>query len=320
MYTFSSELILRGLTDNLNLNVPLFLVFLFIYISSIVGNTGIIVTIWMDPALHTPMYFFVSQLAMLDLFYTSVITPNTLADINRKIKSISVIDCAIQFVLYGGSATTESYLLAVMAYDRFVAICQPLQYIMTMSKSICKYLVAAAYSAGYINVCIQACFTLRLNYLKDNIIDHFYCDILPIIKLTCSDTYLNEVVIFLFGGFASVICLSTILFSYINILVTILRIQSARGRSKAFSTCASHLTCLSIFYGTVMFTYLRPPSDYMLDNDKLHVNDKIISVFYAVVIPTINPLIYSLRNTEVKEAVRKIANKYNFFQIFKRSY
>lgn len=310
IYTLNSKLILRGLTDNPDLKVPLFIVFLSIYILSILGNAGIIVAIWIDPDLHTPMYFFVRQLATLDLFYTSVIIPNTLVDFDRKIKSITVIDCAIQFLLFGGSATTESYLLAVMAYDRLVAIRQPLQYVMIISKSVCKFLVAAAYIAGYFNICIQTYFTLRLNYLKGNIIDHFYCDILPIIKLTCSDTYVNEVVIFVFCGFATVICLSAILYSYINILVTILRIQSARGRSKAFSTCASHLTCVSAFYGTVMFTYLRPPSDYMQDNDK------VISVCYTVVIPMLNPIIYSLRNREVKLAITKIVNKYKLFEIY----
>nr|DBA32783.1 TPA: hypothetical protein GDO54_000547 [Pyxicephalus adspersus] len=311
MYTFHSELILRGLTENPDLKFPLFLVFLLIYCTSVLGNTGIIVAIHMDPDLHTPMYFFVSQLAMLDLFYTSVITPNTLADFNRRIKSITVLRCAIQFLFYGGSATTESYLLAVMAYDRFVAIHQPLQYIKIMSKSVCKMLVAAAYIAGYFNVCIQTGFTFKLNYLKDNVIDHFYCDMLPIVKLTCSDIYINEVVIFIFGGFASVSCLSVILYSYVNILVTILRIQSAKGRSKAFSTCASHLTCVSIFYGTVIFTYLRPPSEYMQDNDKA------IAVCYTVVIPMLNPIIYSLRNREVKKAITKIVNKQKLLPIYR---
>nr|DBA32782.1 TPA: hypothetical protein GDO54_000546 [Pyxicephalus adspersus] len=252
------------------------------------------------------MYFFVSQLAMLDLFYTSIITPNTLINLTRKEQSITIAGCATQLLLFGGSASTESYLLAAMAYDRFVAICQPLLYATIMSSRLCKLLVGGAYFAGFLNSAIHISLTFALKYWKSNVIDHFYCDIPPLFKLACSNTFLNRVIIFIFGGFTAAICMSTILYSYINILIAILGIQS--GRSKAFSTCASHLTCVSIFYGSLILAYLRTPSAY------LHINDKIISVFYAVIIPTINPMIYSLRNTEVKVAVSKIINKYCFFK------
>ncbi|XP_075054107.1 olfactory receptor 5AR1-like [Mixophyes fleayi] len=303
IHTINTEFILTGLTDNPDLRIPLFLLFLLFYIIAVLGNVGIIVTIQQVPDLHTPMYFFVRQLAILDLCYISVITPNTLANFFRIIKSISITDCALQMLLFGGSATTESYLLAAMAYDRFVAICQPLLYVTIMSNRVCKCLVTSAYFAGFLNIIIQEYFTFALKYWKSNKIDHFYCDIPPLIKLTCSDTFINEVVIFVFGGFACVSCLSAILYSYANILVTVLGIHSARGKSKAFSTCASHLTCVSIFYGTLMFTYLKPPSEYLLSDDK------IISFFYTVVIPMINPMIYSFRNVEVKESMRKILTK-----------
>ncbi|KAM9321180.1 uncharacterized protein PAF06_005741 [Gastrophryne carolinensis] len=307
IHTANSEFIFGGVTNQPSLKVPLFLVFLLFYIIAVLGNVAIIATIQLDAGLHTPMYFFVSQLAMLDLFYTSIITPNTLVNLTRSIKSISIAGCGTQLLLFGGSATTESYLLAAMAYDRFVAVCQPLLYITIMSSRLCKLLVGGAYFAGFLNSVIHISLTFALKYWKANIIDHFYCDIPPLFKLTCSDTFLNRVIIFIFGGVPGAICLSTILYSYLNILITILTIQS--GRRKAFSTCASHLLCVSIFYCSLMLTYLRGPSDY------LQINDKIISIFYTVVIPTINPMIYSLRNTEVKVAFRKIANKYKLFSV-----
>ncbi|XP_040278331.1 olfactory receptor 1020-like [Bufo bufo] len=304
IHTASTEFILTGLTDDHDLRIILYLVFLVFYIISVIGNVGIIVTIQLGATLQTPMYFFVSQLAMLDLFYSSIITPNTLANFPRNIKSISIGGCATQLLLFGGSATTESYLLAAMAYDRLVAIRKPLLYVTIMSNAVCRYLVAGAYFAGFLNSLIHISFIFSLKYWKTNVIDHFYCDIPPLFKLTCSDTFLNWVIILIFGGLTSVICLSTILYSYLNILQTILGIKSSKGRSKALSTCTSHLTCISVFYSTLMLTYLRPPSESLL------MNDKITSVFYTVVIPTINPIIYSLRNTDVKIAVRNIFNKY----------
>ncbi|XP_077155180.1 olfactory receptor 5AP2-like [Ranitomeya variabilis] len=304
IHTESTEFILTGLTDNHKLEIILFLVLLILYIFAVLGNVGIIVTIQLGTHLQTPMYFFVGQLAMLDLFYTSIITPNTLVNFTRSIKSMSISGCATQLLLFGGSATTESYLLAAMAYDRLVAIRQPLLYVSIMSNVVCRFLVVGAYFAGFLNSLIHMSFAFSLKYWKANVIDHFYCDIPPLFKLTCSDTFLNKVVILLFGGLTAVICLSTILYSYLNILLTILGINSSRGRRKALSTCTSHLASVAIFYSTLMITYLRPPSEY------LQMNDKLISVFYTVIIPTINPIIYSLRNTEVKTTARKILNKY----------
>ncbi|XP_075122520.1 olfactory receptor 5AP2-like [Leptodactylus fuscus] len=304
IHTANTEFILTGLTVNHNLEIILFLVFLILYIFAVLGNVGIIATIQLGAGLKTPMYFFISQLAMLDLFYTSIITPNTLANLTRSIKSISISGCATQLFLFGGSATTESYLLAAMAYDRLVAISHPLLYVSTMSNAVCRLLVLSAYFAGFLNSLIHISFIFSLKYWKANVIDHFYCDIPPLFKLACSDTFLNWVVILLFGGLTSVICLFTIIYSYTNILLTILGINSSKGRSKALSTCTSHLLCVSIFYSTLMLTYLKPPSEH------LQMNDKLISVFYTVVIPTINPVIYSLRNADVKIALRKVFNRY----------
>ncbi|KAG8585423.1 hypothetical protein GDO81_005024 [Engystomops pustulosus] len=304
VHTASTEFILTGLTDNHDLEIFFFLAFLTLYIFAVLGNLGIILTIQFGSDLQTPMYFFVSQLAMLDLFYTSIITPNTLVNFTRSVKTMSISGCAAQLLLFGGSATTESYLLAAMAYDRLVAIRQPLLYVTIMSNAMCRCLVVGAYCAGFLNSLIHISFIFSLKYWKSNVIDHFYCDIPPLFKLTCSDTFLNWVVILIFAGITSVICLLTILYSYFNILLTVLEISSSKGRSKALSTCTSHLTCVSIFYSTLMFTYLRPPSKYQ------QINDKLISVFYTIVIPTINPIIYSLRNADVKAAVRSILKKY----------
>ncbi|XP_068121054.1 olfactory receptor 5AP2-like [Hyperolius riggenbachi] len=304
----NTEFIFTGLTDNPHLKIPIFLVFLIVYVAAVLGNVGIITLIQLENALHTPMYFFVSHLAMLDLFYTSIITPNTLVNLSRKVKSITLAGCATQLLLYGGSATTESYLLAAMAYDRLVAIRQPLLYATIMSTRLCRLLVGGAYCAGFLNSVIHVSLAFALKYWKDNVIDHFYCDLPPLYKLSCSDTLFNKEMVFVFGGLSTAICLSTILYSYINILITILGIRS--GKHKAFSTCAAHLACISIFFGTLCFTYLRTPSDY------LQLNDKILSVFYTTIIPTINPMIYSLRNTDVKAAVSKIAKKYFLCQLY----
>ncbi|XP_066445092.1 olfactory receptor 5AP2-like [Eleutherodactylus coqui] len=306
-HTASTEFILTGITDRRELEAVLFLVFLIFYIFTVLGNVGIIATIQLATNLQTPMYFFVCHLAMLDLFYTTIITPNSLANFTRSIKSISISACATQLVLFGGSVTTENYLLAAMAYDRLIAIRQPLLYVSIMSSAVCRFLVIGSYFAGFLNSLIHISFLFSLKYWKANVIDHFYCDIPPLFKIACSDTFLNWVVILIFGGLTSVICLSTILYSYLHILLTILGINSSKGRRKALSTCTSHLACVSLFYSTLMLSYLRPPSK------NLQVNDKLISVFYTVVIPLINPIIYSLRNNDVKIAVRKIFNKYKLF-------
>ncbi|XP_044871210.1 olfactory receptor 8U9-like isoform X1 [Mauremys mutica] len=299
----ATEFILSGLTDRPELQVPLFGVFLMIYGVTLVGNGGMILLITTDPRLHTPMYFFLSNLSFCDLCYSSIISPKMLQNFLAERKNISYTACAVQLYLSIAFGDVECLLLAVMAYDRYVAICNPLLYTVTMSRQLCKQLVAGAYAVGFVDSMIYTCFTFRLSFCSSNIINHFFCDIPPLLALSCSDTRINEIVMFVFMSFIIVSSLVTVLLSYVYITFTILQIHSTEGRRKAFSTCSFHLTAVALYFGTLLFMYLRPTSSYSMDTDK------VASVFYMVVIPMLNPLIYSMRNTEVKDAVRRAMNK-----------
>uniref|UniRef100_A0A8C3F5K0 Olfactory receptor n=1 Tax=Chrysemys picta bellii TaxID=8478 RepID=A0A8C3F5K0_CHRPI len=294
-----TEFILSGLTDRPEMQVPLFGVFLVIYGITLVGNGGMILLIMIDPQLHTPMYFFLSNLSFCDLCYSSIVSPKMLLNFLGERKSISYTACAVQLYLSIAFGDIECLLLAVMAYDRYVAICNPLLYTVTMSRQLCKVLVAGVYAVGFVDSMIHTCFIFRLSFCSSNIINHFFCDIPPLLALSCSDTSINEILIFVFMTISFV----TVLLSYVYIISTILQIRSAEGRHKAFSTCTFHLNAVVLFYGTQLFMYLRPPSSYSMDTDK------VVSVFYTLVIPVLNPLIYSLRNTEVKDALRRAMNK-----------
>ncbi|XP_044871219.1 olfactory receptor-like protein OLF1 [Mauremys mutica] len=298
-----TEFILSGLTDRPELQVPLFGVFLVIYGVTLVGNGGMILLIRIDPRLHTPMYFFLSNLSFCDLCFSSIISPKLLLNFLAERKSISYSACAVQLYLSIAFGDVECLLLAVMAYDRYVAICNPLHYTVTMSRQLCKQLVAAVYAVGFVDSMIHTCFIFRLSFCSSNIINHFFCDIPPLLALSCSDTRINEIVIFVFMSCMTVSIFVTFLLSYAYIIITVLRIRSAEGRRKTFSTCSFHLTSVVLLFGTLLFMYLRPTSSYSMDTDK------VASVFYMVVIPMLNPLIYSLRNTEVKDAVRRAMNK-----------
>ncbi|OCT95827.1 olfactory receptor 1020 [Xenopus laevis] len=295
--------ILLGLTDDPLLKNLLFVLFFLSYVVTLFANTGIILIIQTSPHLHIPMYFFLKNLSFLDLCYSSIITPRTLAGFLSVTNIITYIECALQMYLFGASVTTECFLLGIMAYDRYVAICNPLLYLMLMNNRVCMQLVGAAYIGGYVNAAIHTTCTFQLPFCKSNKIDHFYCDVPPLLKLSCTDTMMNELVMFIFGGFAEMSSLITITVSYSYIISTILRIQSQQGRKKAFSTCASHLLVVTIFYGTIVFMYLRPTSSYAMKQDR------IASVFYTVIIPMLNPLIYSFRNKEVGRALVKICVK-----------
>ncbi|XP_073206640.1 olfactory receptor 8U9-like [Lepidochelys kempii] len=299
----ATEFILSGLTDHPELQVPLFGVFLLIYGITLVGNGGMILLITIDPRLHTPMYFFLSNLSFCDLCFSSIIFPKMLLNFLAERKSISYTACAVQMYLSIAFGDVECLLLAVMAYDRYVAICNPLLYTVTMSRHLCKQLVAGVYAVGVVDSMINTCCTFRLSFCSSNIINHFFCDVLPLLALSCSDTRINEIVMFASMCCIQVISFVTVLLSYVYITSTILQIHSAEGRHKAFSTCSFHLTTVVLFYGTLLFMYLRPTSSYSTDTDK------VASVFYTLVIPMLNPLIYSLRNTEVKDALRKAMNK-----------
>ncbi|XP_063806798.1 olfactory receptor 5AP2-like [Pseudophryne corroboree] len=298
--TNPSYFVLLGLTDDPTLQLFLFVLFLVFYVITFLANIGIMVTIRADSHLHTPMYFFINNLSFLDLCYSTIITPKTLATFLSVTKRITFVECLMQMYLFGASVSLECFLLGIMAYDRYVAICNPLLYMMIMKKRFCRQLVGFAYLGGYLNATIHTSCTFQLPFCKTNKIDHYYCDVPPLLKLSCIDTTMNELVMFIFGGIAEMSSLTIIIVSYSYIISAIWKIHSQQGRKKAFSTCTSHLVTVSIFYSTIVFMYLRPSSSYAMSQDR------IASVFYTVIIPMLNPLIYSLRNKEVTRAFVKI--------------
>ncbi|XP_074083793.1 olfactory receptor 5B12-like [Macrotis lagotis] len=295
----ASEFILTGLTDAPELQVPLFIMFILIYLITVVGNLGLIALICWDSCLHTPMYFFLSNLSLVDLGYSSAITPKVIAGFLTGNKVISFIGCASQFFFFGAFVTTESFLLASMAYDRHEAVCKPLHYTTTMTSTLCAHLAAAAYLCGFLASSIALGKTFTLSFCRSHVIHHFFCDIPPLLVLSCSDIHSTELVLYILGPFTAFFPFLVIFTSYLLIFITILKIHSVEGRQKAFSTCASHLTAVSIFYGTMMFMYFQPSSSHSMDTDKF------VSVFYTMVIPLLNPLVYSLRNKDVKNAFKK---------------
>uniref|UniRef100_A0A5F8G7X0 Olfactory receptor n=1 Tax=Monodelphis domestica TaxID=13616 RepID=A0A5F8G7X0_MONDO len=296
------EFILVGLTDAPELQVPLFMMFMVIYVITVVGNLGMVVIISWDSRLHTPMYFFLSNLSLVDFGYSTAITPKVMAGFLTGNNIISYNGCAAQMFFFAVFATAESYLLAVMAYDRHAAVCKPLHYTTTMTSSVCVRLVIGSYICGFVNSSIHTGDIFSLHFCNSNVIPHFFCDFPPLLALSCSDTHITELVIFFVVGFNVFFAIFTILVSYLFIFVAILRMRSAEGRQKAFSTCASHLTAVSIFYGTIIFMYLQPSSSHSMDTDKM------ASVFYTMVIPMLNPLVYSLRNKDVKSAFSKLSH------------
>ncbi|XP_074442659.1 olfactory receptor 5AP2-like [Larus michahellis] len=302
-WTTVTEFVFKGFTDRPNLRVTLFVFFLLVYVTTVVGNLGVIAVVWLDPQLQTPMYFFLSNLSFLDLCYSSVVTPKMLLTLSSERKTISFAGCFVQLHFHVVFVVVESYLLAVMAYDRYVAICNPLLYPIVMSQKVCVSLLAGSYVVGFFNAVMFTGFALRVSFCGPNVIDHFFCDGPPLSKLACSDTRLNQVLLLAFGGFNEVTTVSVILISYSRILFTILRMGSGPGKHKAFGTCASHLVVVTVFYGTLLFMYLRPSSSYSLGRDK------IVSVFYAVVTPMLNPFIYSLRNQEMKSALKRAVGR-----------
>ncbi|XP_040217666.1 olfactory receptor 1009-like [Rana temporaria] len=297
--SFPMEFILYGLTDKTELNIPLFVMFLFVYITTVVGNAGLISLSIAKKHLHKPMYFFLSNLSFVDLVYSSAITPKMLRDFLSKSKTISFLGCAMQMYVFGSFASTECLLLGVMAYDRYVAICSPLQYQVHMGSILCFRMVVVAYFGGFVNSLVHTVPAFHLNFCRSNIIDHFFCDLPPLFKLSCSDISMNVVVLIILAGLVTMSSMTLILVSYTNIVLAIVRIRSAQGRYKAFNTCTSHITAVSIFYGTIFFMYLRPSTSDVLQQDR------VASVFYSIVIPMLNPLIYSLRNAEVIEALKR---------------
>ncbi|CAO2596786.1 Olfactory receptor 5L1 [Lemmus lemmus] len=271
-----------------------------IYTVTLVGNIGIIVVRRINPKLHTPMYFFLSHLSFLDICYSSVFTPKLLEILVVEQRTISLKGCMVQFFFGCACVITEMFMLAVMAYDRFVAVCNPLLYTVAMSRQLCALLVAGSYMWGLENSITETIIALDIPSFKSNVINHFFCDLPPLLSLACSDVTKNELFLFIIVNFNEILTIVIIFISYLLILVTILKMRSAEGRRKAFSTCASHLTVIIVFHGTILFIYCQPSSGNSVDVDK------VTTVFYTVVIPLLNPLIYSLRNKDVKEALRKV--------------
>ncbi|XP_046319896.1 olfactory receptor 5W2-like [Marmota monax] len=301
-----TEFFLLGITDNPEMKVVLFTAFLVVYLISLLTNLGMIILIRTDSQLHTPMYFFLSHLSFSDLCYSTAVGPKMLVDIFAKNKSIPFLGCALQFFIVCIFIDTECMLLAVMAFDRYKAISRPLSYAIDMSSKVCSQLLVGVHLVGLTDALIHTSLTFHLCFCGSNEINHFFCDIPPVLSISCSDTQVNVLVIFTIFGFIELSTICGVLVSYGYIISSVLKIRSAKGRLKAFSTCASHLTAVSIFQGTMLFMYFRPSSSYSLDQDK------ITSLFYTLFIPMLNPLIYSLRNKDVKEALQKLKNKILF--------
>ncbi|XP_061295941.1 olfactory receptor 8K3-like [Bos javanicus] len=283
--TVLSEFILMGITDRPELQAPLFVLFLIIYVISVVGNLGMVILTKVDPRLQTPMYFFLRHLALTDLGYSTAVGPKMLVNFVVGQNKISYYLCATQMGFFIMFITNELFILATMSYDRYLAICNPLLYTVIMSQRVCKVLVAIPY---VYSTFVSLLITIKLFnsfFCGYNVISHFYCDCLPLISLVCSNTQEIELIILIFAGVNVILSLPIILMSYLLILVAILRMNSVEGRHKAFSTCGSHLTVVTVFFGALIFMYVQPESRHSFDTDKM------ASIFYTLVIPMLNPLI-----------------------------
>ncbi|XP_072494350.1 olfactory receptor 9I1-like [Notamacropus eugenii] len=301
--TSVTEFILIGFTDHPKLGVILFLVFLSFYLITLLGNMGMVLLIRLDIHLHTSMYFFLGHLSLLDACYSSVIIPQILVTLVIGRTNVSYESCATQFFFFTICASTECFLLAVMAYDRYVAISSPLLYSSAMTPGTRWGLVAGAYSGGLAGAILRTVCTFMLSFCGPNQINFFFCDLPPLLELSCSDTTTSQIIIILYGNFVIFANALVILVSYLFIIRAILHVKSVGGRAKTFSTCASHLISVILFFGTLTFMYIRSNSNKSLEEDK------VVSVFYTIIIPMLNPFIYSLRNKEVKAAFRKVINR-----------
>ncbi|XP_004683496.1 PREDICTED: olfactory receptor 5B12-like [Condylura cristata] len=298
-----TEFIFVGITDDPDLQIPLFFIFMLIYLITLIGNMGMIVLILVDSRLHTPMYFFLSNLSLADLGYSTAVTPKVMAQLLTGSNVISYNACAAQLFFFAVFLTVETFLLAVMAFDRYAAVCKPLHYATIMTTGVCECLIIGCYAFGFMDASVHIWNIFSLSYCRSNVINHFFCDGPPVLALSCSDIHRSEWVLFIFVGINVLISNVVIVVSYLFIFVTVLRMHSSEGHRKAFSTCASHLTAISIFYGTGIFMYLESNASHSMGSDKL------ASMFYAIVIPMLNPLVYSLRNKEVKSAFKRTVGK-----------
>ncbi|XP_040836862.1 olfactory receptor 5H2-like [Ochotona curzoniae] len=298
--TLLTEFVLTGLTYKPQWKIPLFLAFLLTYLLTIMGNLGLIAVIWSDPHLHIPMYLFLGCLAFVDAWLSSTVTPKMLVNLLDNNKMISFSECMIQFFSFVIGETVECFLLATMAYDRYVAICKPLLYPTIITNRLCIQLLILTFMGGFIHALIHEVLLFRLTFCHSNVVHHFYCDIIPLLQISCTDPSINILVVFIFSGSIQVFTILTILVSYTFILLTILRKKSEKGVRKAFSTCGAHLFSVSLYFGSLLFMYVRPTSQQ--ENDQ----DMVDSLFYTVIIPLLNPVIYSLRNKKVIDSLTKM--------------
>lgn len=298
-----SEFILLGFSLRDDKRIYLFTFFLLIYILTLVANVMIIILVYSNNHLHIPMYILLSNFSFLEICYTAVTVPKMLSDLIGQSQSISIAGCITQYHFFSLCAATEHFLLVAMAYDRYVAICHPLHYGNIMSNTFCVQLIATCWSISAVSLTIPAISVAKLQFCGPNTIDHFFCEFNPLLKLSCTDTYVAQ---FIFNCLSWIIilgCLICIAISYTKIISTIIKIPSSRGKRKAFSTCTSHFTVVGIFYGTVIFIYLRPTV-----NVPFHQN-KVVSVFYIVVTPVLNPIIYSYKNESLRKAASNLINR-----------
>ncbi|XP_012372463.1 olfactory receptor 1L6 [Octodon degus] len=302
----TSPFILLGLSSNPQLQKPLFAIFLSMYLITIVGNVLIILAIHSDSRLHTPMYFFLSNLSFMDICFTTVIVPKMLGNLLSQTKAISYVGCLVQMYFFMALANTDSYLLASMAIDRLVAICNPLHYDVAMSPRHCLLMLLGSCAISHLHALFRVLLMSRLSFCASHVIKHFFCDTQPVLKLSCSDTSSSQIVVMTETLAVIMTPFLCILFSYLRIIITVLRIPSAAGKWKAFSTCGSHLTVVVLFYGSVIYVYFRPLSMYSV------VRDRIATVMYTVVTPMLNPFIYSLRNKDMKRGLKKLRDRLHF--------
>ncbi|XP_075139638.1 olfactory receptor 5V1-like [Leptodactylus fuscus] len=301
----SYRFILIGLSTDPSLQPLYFTILLMMYMVTITGNILIIVVVRNQPRLQTPMYFFLSNLSLIDLCFSSTIVPKLLISTLAGDKSISFWGCVAQMYFHLALGGTECIILAIMAYDRYVAICYPLHYNTIMNLRLCLLLSVGTWSVNFLNSIYYAYSTFRLPFCRSRHVNHYFCEMPPLFRLSCKDTLMNEIAVYISGGIVGLCSFVLTLLSYVQIISAILRIRSSTGRRKVFSTCVSHVSVVSLYYGAIVFTYLRPRGSYSVDRDR------VVSILYTVVTPMFNPIIYSIRNTEVKESVRKIFDKRN---------
>ncbi|KAB0351122.1 hypothetical protein FD754_015979 [Muntiacus muntjak] len=295
-----TELIFSGLFQDPEVQRACFVVFLPVYLATVVGNGLIVLTVGVSQSLRAPMYFFLSHLSLVEISYSSTVVPKFITDLLSEIKTISLEGCVAQIFFFHFFGVTEILLLVVMAYDRYVAICKPLHYMSIMNRQLCYMLVAGSWLGGFFHSIIQVLIAIQLPFCGPNVIDHYFCDLHPLFKLACTDTSIEGVVVLANSGLIALCSFLLLVSSYIVILLS-LRNRSAEGRRKALSTCASHLTVVALFFGPAIFLYMRPASTF--------TEDKLVAVFYTAVTPMLNPVIYTLRNAEMKISLRRLWGK-----------